>query len=48
MFVVESSKLEIGIDQGVEDCRPDAALPAAGQGQFRSHRDLRENFLWEA
>ncbi len=34
--------------QDVEDGGADAALPAAGQGQFRSHRDLRENLLWEA
>ena len=44
MFVVELSKLEIGIDQGVEDCRPVAALPAAGKGDLVVHW-ASENFL---
>ncbi len=33
--------------QDVEDGGADAMLPAARQGQFRGHRDLREILLWE-
>ncbi len=33
--------------QDLEDGRPEVALPAAGQGQFRCYRNLRENLLWE-
>ncbi len=34
--------------QDVEHRRPDAAVPAAGQGQFGGHRSLRENLLSRA
>ncbi len=33
--------------QDVQDGRADSSLPATWQGQFRSHRDLRKNRLWE-
>jgi hypothetical protein len=33
--------------QDVKDGGADAALPAAGQGQFRGHRDPRQNPLVE-
>jgi hypothetical protein len=39
MSIVESSRLKVAAErQDMQDGRPDAALPAAGQGQVPAHR----------
>ncbi len=42
-LAVREVKTEGSRGQDVQDGRPDAALPAAGQGQFRGQRTLVES-----